>query len=246
MAFMQCVMYSKALEMDTCVNVVLPNEGDLSKTKVVYLLHGLTDNYSAWMRYSAVEKHALKYNVAVVMPEVQRSFYCDTLSGMAYFQYVSQELPRLCQHFFGFSDKTEYNYIMGLSMGGFGALKCALNNPGKYAGCGSFSGALRMDDPILRNVLKLEELESMVGPTAKAGKENDPWRLAEKGEALPPIYLSCGEQDRLYPMSVDFARHLEEIGAEYRFDHRPGTHSWEFWDQSVQDCFQWMFGEKEA
>lgn len=245
MAFMQCVMYSKALEMDTCVNVVLPNEGDLSKTKVVYLLHGLTDNYSAWMRYSAVEKHALKYNVAVVMPEVQRSFYCDTLSGMAYFQYVSQELPRLCQHFFGFSSKREYNYIMGLSMGGFGALKCALHYPEKYAGCGSFSGALRMDDPMLRNVLKLEELESMVGPAAKAGKENDPWRLAEKGKKLPPIYLSCGEQDRLYPMSVDFARHLEDIGTEYRFDHWPGTHSWEFWDQSLQDCFRWMFG-KEA
>ena len=32
MAFMQCVLYSKALEMDTCVNVILPNEGDLSKT----------------------------------------------------------------------------------------------------------------------------------------------------------------------------------------------------------------------
>ena len=244
MAFMQCVLYSRALEMDTCVNVILPNEGDLSKTRVVYLLHGLTDNYSAWMRYSAVEKHAAAYNVAVVMPEVQRSFYCDTVTGMAYFRYISQELPKMCQRFFGFSPEREYNYVMGLSMGGFGALKCALTNPGQYAGCGSFSGALRMDSEILRNVLKMEELESLVGPSGKAGKDNDPWCLAEKGMDLPPIYLSCGEEDRLYSMSVDFAAHLEQIGATYRFDHRPGTHSWEFWDQSIKDCFRWLFAQE--
>ena len=242
MAYMQCVLYSKALEMDTCVNVILPNEGDLSRTKVVYLLHGLTDNYSAWCRYSSVEKHAVRHNVAVVMPEVQRSFYCDTVSGMAYFRYISEELPQLCSHFFGLSTDPELNYIMGLSMGGFGALKCALTYSEKYAGCGSFSGALRMDSEVLRNVLKREELEALVGPSGKAGTANDLWRMARKDRPLPPIYLSCGEEDRLYPMSVDFAEHLAQIGANFQFDHRPGTHSWEFWDQSLQDCFRWHFG----
>lgn len=241
MAYMQCVLYSKALEMDTCVNVILPNEGDLSKTKVVYLLHGLTDNYSAWMRYSAVEKYALCHNTAVVMPEVQRSFYCDTVSGMAYFRYISQELPQLCSHFFSLSTDPKLNYIMGLSMGGFGALKCALTYPERYAGCGSFSGALHMDHEILRNVLKREELSALIGPDCKAGRENDLFRLASESGKLPRIYLSCGEQDRLYPMSVEFADHLAALDTQYRFDHRPGTHSWEFWDQSLKDCFAYLF-----
>lgn len=240
MAYLQCVFYSKALEMDTCVNVILPNEGDLSQTRVVYLLHGLSDNYSAWCRYTAVERFALNANVAVIMPEVQRSFYCDTDSGMAYFRYISQELPELCAHFFSLSTDPKRNYIMGLSMGGFGALKCALTYPGRYAGCGSFSGALRMDHEILRNVLKQEELAALVGPDCNAGPENDLFTLAEKAETLPPIYLSCGEQDRLYPMSVDFAAHLETLGAVHRFDHRPGTHSWDFWEQSVKDCFTFL------
>ena len=85
MAHLQCIFYSKALEMDTCVNVILPNEGDMSKTRVVFLLHGLSDNYSAWCRYTQVERYALAANVAVVMPEVQRSFYCDTVSGIRMF-----------------------------------------------------------------------------------------------------------------------------------------------------------------
>ena len=240
MAHLECKFYSKALEMDTCVNVILPNDGDLSQTRVVYLLHGLSDNYSAWCRYTSVERYALAYNVAVIMPEVQRSFYCDTLSGMAYFRYISQELPRMCNHFFNLSMEPKLNYIMGLSMGGFGALKCALNDPERYAGCGSFSGALRMDSEILRNVLKGEELEALIGKSRKAEGENDLIRLASQAEKLPPIYLSCGEQDRLWPMSVEFADHLEKLGAVHRFDHRPGTHSWEFWDRSLQDCFAYL------
>lgn len=241
MAYLQCTFYSKALEMDTLVHVVLPNEGDLSRTKVVYLLHGLSDNASAWSRYTAVERYALSAGVAVVMPEVQRSFYCDTVSGMAYFRYISQELPRMCSHFFNLSTDPALSYIMGLSMGGFGALKCALSYPDRYAGCGSFSGALRMDSEILRNVLKREELEALVGESCKAGPENDLLGLAARAEKLPPIYLSCGEQDRLYPMTVEFAGHLEKLGAAYRFDHRPGTHSWEFWDRSLRDCFAYLF-----
>lgn len=242
MAYLQCSFYSRTLEMETGVNVILPAEGELSRTKVVYLLHGLSDNYTCWQRYSSVERFANAAKVAVIMPEVQRSFYCDTVSGMAYFRYISQELPQLCRHYFSLSTDREDNYIMGLSMGGFGALKCALTYPERYAGCGSFSGALRMEDEILRNVLKQEELASLVGESCKAGPENDLFRLASEARQLPDIYLSCGEQDRLYPMSMAFAGHLKKLGVRHRFDHRPGTHSWAFWDQSLQDCFTYHFG----
>lgn len=241
MAHLQCIFYSKALEMDTCVNVILPNEGDMSKTRVVFLLHGLSDNYSAWCRYTHVERYALAANVAVVMPEVQRSFYCDTVSGMAYFCYISQELPEMCSHFFRLPTDPSLSYIMGLSMGGFGALKCALNNPDRYAGCGSFSGALRMDSEVLRNVLKQEELDALIGQGRQAEGENDLLSLTTMADRLPPIYLSCGEQDRLYLMTVEFAAHLEKLGATHRFDHRPGTHNWDFWDQSLKDCFAYLF-----
>ena len=241
MAHLQCTFYSKALEMDTLVHVVLPNEGDLSRTKVVYLLHGLSDNASAWSRYTMVERYALSAGVAVIMPEVQRSFYCDTASGMAYFSYIAQELPELCAHFFSLSRNPALNYIMGLSMGGYGALKCALTFPEQYAGCGSFSGALRMDSEILRNVLKQEELDALIGQGRRAEGENDLLSLASKAHKLPPIYLSCGEQDRLYPMTMEFAAHLEKLGATHRFDHRSGTHSWDFWDQSLKDCFAYLF-----
>jgi S-formylglutathione hydrolase FrmB len=244
MALLRVEYSSRVLEMNTSFQVFLPDEGKLSETRVVYLLHGLTDNCTGWTRYTACERYARERGVAIVIPEVQRSFYIDGVYGLKYFTYVSRELPKVCQRMFGFSPRREFNYVMGLSMGGFGALKCMLHNPGRYAGCGSFSGALRMDSEILRNVLKQEELAALVGSDCKAGPANDLLALASAAEKLPPIYLSCGEQDRLYPMSVEFAAHLEKLGAVHRFDHRPGTHSWAFWDQSLRDCFDYLLKQE--
>ena len=93
MAYFRCEWISEALDMATSAVVILPETGDLARTPVVYLLHGLSDNCTGWSRYTAVERYARNYGVAVVMPEVQRSFYCDTRSGMRYFTYISQELP---------------------------------------------------------------------------------------------------------------------------------------------------------
>ena len=83
------------------------------------------------------------------------------------------------------------------------------------------------------------EYDALLGAGKPTGAENDLFRLAQK-KTLPPIYLSCGEQDSLYEMNVRFDAHLKALGANHRFDHRPGNHSWDFWDQSLQDCLNWL------
>lgn len=241
MAFLHVDYSSKALEMETCFQVVLPDEGDLKQVKVIYLLHGLTDNCTGWARYTACERYARERGVALVMPEVQRSFYIDGVHGLKYFTYVSQELPQAVHRMFGLSLEKEKSYVMGLSMGGFGALKCALTYPERYAGCGSFSGVTDLEGmrALPDGSLRSWEFDALLGAGKQAGAENDLFLLAEK-KNLPPVYLSCGEQDRLYGVNVKFAQHLEKLGAQYRFDHRAGAHTWDFWDQSLQDCMNWL------
>lgn len=77
MALVKVEYASKALEMATSFQVVLPDEGNLRDVKTVYLLHGLTDNCTGWTRYSSCERYAREWGVALVIPEVQRSFYID-------------------------------------------------------------------------------------------------------------------------------------------------------------------------
>lgn len=244
MAHLRIDWISQSLQMATSAEVILPETGDLKRAKVVYLLHGLSDNCTGWCRYTAVERYARNYGVAVVMPEVQRSFYWDTASGMNYFRYIHEELPLLCARYFGLCTAPENSFIMGLSMGGYGAMKCVLTTPDRYAGCGSFSGAFRITDSALRGVLARRELEAIVGEKARDG--SDLFTLLQEGKPLPPIYLSCGEEDALYPVNRELAAALEEAGADLRFDHRPGVHSWDFWDRSVSDCFDHFFSTEKA
>ena len=159
MAFLRCEIASEALRMATAVDVILPDQGELSRIKTLYLLHGLTDDCTGWTRYTAVERYARERGIAVVLPEVQRSFYTDMVYGLSYFTYVSEELPAVCRRMFGLGAAREQNYIFGLSMGGYGAMKCALTYPERYAGAASFSGVADLRCTIAHRSLSLQETE---------------------------------------------------------------------------------------
>ena len=234
MAFLHCELFSNVMKMATAVNVVLPDEGDLSKAPVLMLLHGLSDNASGWSRYTACEQYARELGFAVIMPEVQRSFYTDMVYGLPYFTYIHSELPQMCRRMFGLSGKRELNYIAGLSMGGYGALKCALTFPKHYAACGSFSGVtdFRCRVEIAKDN---KEFDAILGLKHRVDKKQDLFYLAEKGQVLPRIYLSCGEQDHLWDDNLRFDAHLSRLNIQHRFDHREGGHDWRFWDQSLKD-----------
>ena len=107
MAHIRCDFRSETLDMGTSMTAFLPEGMDCSKARVVYLLHGLADNCTGWARYTSVERYARRYNVAVIIPEVQRSFYADMKQGLPYFSFVSKELPRICSNMFGLSQGVE-------------------------------------------------------------------------------------------------------------------------------------------
>src|SRR3990172_3362593 len=131
------------------LNIILPDPGQMndipvSQRKVLYLLHGLSDDASAWQRYSPIEILARRYGLVVVMPSVGRSFYADLPNGQKYFAYLTEELPHYLQDVFGILPRPEYTMIAGLSMGGYGALKAALAFPERYFAAASFSGVLSL------------------------------------------------------------------------------------------------------
>ena len=132
MAFFEMRYHSDTLKTGVSVNVILPQkcttligmttEG-MENYKTLYLLHGLSDDQSIWMRRTSIERYAAEHGIAVVMPSVGRSWYTDTAYGANYFTFITKELPKVCRGFFkGMSDKREDTLIAGLSMGG---IRCA-------------------------------------------------------------------------------------------------------------------------
>ena len=138
--------------MSVSANVIMPQNtlrqigmkgvGAADAAPVLYLLHGLSDDETIWMRRTSIERYAAQYGLAVVMPNGARSYYADMLRGGKYWTYLSEELPKVMQSFFRISDRREDTFAAGLSMGGYGAMKLALHCPERFAAAASLSGAL--------------------------------------------------------------------------------------------------------
>jgi len=114
-ALMRVDFYSEVLALSTSMTVILPQRtssqiGMAGGTTggdppVLYLLHGLTDDDTIWVRRTSVERYVAPLGLAVVMPQVGRSFYADEAHGNRYWTFLSEELPELCRSFFRISDR---------------------------------------------------------------------------------------------------------------------------------------------
>ena len=156
MAFFECNIHSDCLGMATTINVLMPQKSSTQigmdgsaaapeGSPVLYLLHGCSDDQSIWMRRTSIERYAATCGIAVVMPFGARSFYNNTSDGSRWWDYISEELPAILPGFFNVSTKREDTFVAGLSMGGFGAFKLALNHPERYAAAARLSCSLRND-----------------------------------------------------------------------------------------------------
>ena len=164
MAFLQIQFFSAALNVASTVNVILPeaNQGigmgaskDERLPKVLYLLHGYSDDHSIWMRRTSVERYAANHNLAVIMPAVNHSFYCNEVYGEKYWDYVAEELPATMHRFLRLSDRPEDTYVAGLSMGGFGAILNGMRFSETFGSVISMSAALITDDVISGAIIYL-------------------------------------------------------------------------------------------
>ena len=246
MAFLETHVFSQALEVAVTVNVLLPEpsqgiglEGAKAQEppRVMYLLHGYSDDQSIWMRRTSVERYCAKYNLAVIMPAVNHSYYANELQGERYWDYVSQELPQMMHSMFRLSQAPGTELVAGLSMGGYGAMKLALTYPERFAAAASFSGAVDAE-ALLRKREPRPTMRRAFG-TAKAfhGSENDLFHPMEENAQAPHkprLYVACGTEDFLFGHHKKFVPALEKNGWDLTHEETPalatngptGTRSW--------------------
>ena len=148
MAFAEFNFYSKSLQMDVQVSLILPEKvqgvGSAPAIRygnfpVLYLLHGTSGDHTDWERWTSIERYAAKKGLAVVMPAAQLSAYTNMVHGERYFDYIAYELPEKISKLLPISCCREDTYLCGLSMGGYGALKIGLTLPENYAAIGTLS-----------------------------------------------------------------------------------------------------------
>ncbi len=141
MAFATINYYSHSLEHASTCCVLFPDSPDAKEPwGTYYLLHGLSDDHTTWMRRSLLERYTLGMPLVVVMPDGGRGWFTNAEDGDAYEDDLLKDVMRLVERNFPVKQERSGRAIGGLSMGGFGAVKLALKHPELFASVDSHSG----------------------------------------------------------------------------------------------------------
>ena len=152
--------FSPAVDRAMKYNIVLPRGYDESTQRypVLYLLHGLTQNYTAWGLSNGTPFYAGLYDdLIVVMPDAGNSWYVNWTSeeGGQKNNWEDHIITDVINHVdwnFRTIARREGRAISGLSMGGYGAITLGLRHPEMFISIGSTSGALEHARQIARRM----------------------------------------------------------------------------------------------
>lgn len=252
MALVHAHFFSNTLGMNVSCEVILPEKSNGAdetnapkKIPVLWLLHGSGDDQSAWQRLSSIERYVKPLGMAVVMPDGRFSGYRNQAHGLRYYDYIAKELPLIMHGFFGFSLDRADNYICGLSMGGNGALKMAMDRPEQYSVVGCLSAGF-FDHMIPEDTMHLDpekDVSAYIRYDKKviAGSEedmlNNARRIISEGKPIPRVFHSIGDGDHLLSIAHktrDFFNSFEGNPFGYVYEQHPGKHDWAYWDEHIR------------
>ncbi|MFT8391471.1 MAG: alpha/beta hydrolase family protein [Sporolactobacillus sp.] len=247
MALMTTTFISETLDLQTAVNILIPDHMSATQEPAtLYLLHGLSGDYSSWMLKTSLYRYVEKHPVIIIMPSVDRSFYTDMAVGNRYWTYLTEELPQKLHQWLPLTNARARRFVGGLSMGGYGALKWGLNAPDTFAGIISMSGAVDI-------LALLERFPEYRAPFAAVfGKLetfpqsiNDLYHLVDavsrQATNQPSILQFCGKTDFLYDDNLKFKAALDASSLPHQFFDKPDTaHEWSYWDECIQVTLNWI------
>jgi putative tributyrin esterase len=238
MAFATINYHSRSLQKASSFNIVFPDDPKVPRPwSVFYLLHGLSDDHTIWMRRTSIERYVERLPLVVVMPDGGRGWYTNAVQGLAYEDDLIKDVVGLVDRTFPVKAERAGRAIGGLSMGGYGAVKLGLKYPDMFASVNSHSGAVGAPrDPKLIKDLN-PEFERIFGNSPRGGFE-DPAAIVERIDhgLIPALRIDCGTDDFLLDENRTFHRLLESMHVPHEYQEFPGGHNWAYWDTHVQEA----------
>lgn len=242
MALCELKFWSASLEKQEAACVIVPD--GKGPFPVLYLLHGLTDNYTIWQRRTSIERHLEGVPLIVVMPDGGRSFYCNAPGGPRYEDHILRDVVGTIDRMFKTKRNMKARAIAGLSMGGYGATMLALRHPDMFSAACSHSGAMFFAGPASQMKPKpaVDDWIYRYGASLPAGAY-DCFKLAasaKKRGRIPALRFDCGHDDLLLSCNRAFHDHLQKLGIRHIYEEYPGGHEWSYWDEHVRQTIDFV------
>lgn len=247
MAFFRFTLPSERLRFPVEMCVYLPDEeGELS---VLWLLHGANSECMEWFTQTSLQRYLAGRRLAVITVSVHNGFYVNMQYGAPYADYLEQEWVSSVRRLFPcLPCERSRNFLAGASMGGFGALRLAVNRPGLFSKVGSFAGSIEMPTIVERYqrgiqpggedfVWAFGDYENMIL------NSNDVIYMAQqcvRESRMPQVCLICGTQDFGYALNMMARDDLRLAGADVVWRETEGIHSFDCWDAQLPFFLDWL------
>jgi len=236
---------SEALGRDVGYVIDLPPSYDQSPDRrfpVVYALHGLFERPGFWERrglapiLARLRESGGLPEFVVVAVDGGNSFFVNGPGGR-YEDLVTRDLVTHVESTYRVVPGPDGRALLGVSMGGYAALRIAFEHPDFAVAVATHSAMLLERIPSAAQGAGRWHMAAFhavfgdpIDPTL--WKESDPlvWAGRVDPKAVPALYFDCGAEDR-YGLAAghrDLDAILKERGIPHTFELPPGDHGYEF------------------
>ncbi len=244
---------SKVLGACVKYNVYLPSGFDKSDKQypVIYMLHGLSDNYTAWVERGGMQTVADELigtgelrEVVIIMPNAGGPDIHNTWNG--YFNmpgwnyedfFFKEFLPQVERKYRIISDKG-HRAVMGLSMGGGGSAVYCQRHPDMFSSCYAMSAWLENKQG---QVGGSDTVIDKLYYVRKAVNDHSALDFIDNAddatlESLRTVkwFFDCGDDDFLVRLSFELHMKMKEKGVKSELRVRNGVHNWEYWHTALR------------
>ena len=235
-----------ALSDSNRVIVATPSQFDphrIGGYPFIVMLHGWSGDETQWEDDSDLQGLSDTFEVLLVLPDGGYDGWwvdSEVSPGRNYGTHIHEEIKIwMVANFNGSMDPSNHG-IMGLSMGGFGAITQVLMHPDNYAAAASLSGV--MDITRHTENWHLTEALGLYADDPDRWQRNNPYHLAEQQAPVisPDMLLVCGRDDFTFKENQEMAIRLELKGYKIVFREESGTHSHIFWKTHVESAIKFI------
>ena len=256
---------SQALGRDVRFATLSPpgseESGDLP---MLLLLHGLGDDHLALDDFGV--STALLDAIAagrlppfhVIAPDGGRGFWIDWHDGSRRYEAcVLRDVLPAAERLLGVAPSRDRRHVLGVSMGGIGALHVGLRHPELFASAASLSGAILDEAQAVRFSREsyfrwLVPLDRIFGDGSDRAflEAHNPFAVTRRrGAPLGQrLFLAAGDGETPFFTATTraFHEHLERLGAAHAYEEYPGGHGWRFWAPVIERAIRHALGTDEA
>ncbi len=246
---------SKILNKEIKYSIYLPEGYETSHRSypVLYLLHGYTDNETAWVlkgRTQEIADESIRKGEAtpmiIVMPDAWDSWYINQHDGKCnYEDMFFQELIPFMEKEYRIKATKKTRAIAGLSMGGQGAFLYSLHHPDYFSACAPLSAAV-FDERVLQFRISSNDKDDLFkrlfGTTLDHWKKNsilDILKESEKGNGVR-YYIDCGDDDFLLQGNLEASKIMKEKKMPHELRVRDGSHNWDYWRTALPEVLKFI------